>query len=344
MDEASFFQRSSNISNTSFNPESTRSIVMALRGLQEKIQTLEADRNHYKSSYERLLQTHETQIRENRQRFERENEENAQTLVKLTLEKDRLQNQVEDLKTQLQHTQREYETLVRQEKVKTERLEEEHVKDRVTAHESREKIAELRAQLEEALRQRDSSESAARRLSEAMKEFVSLNTSLVERLGGTHTNSGNNTHHQPPISQLSPRYASPTTTSRLKGPPSREASPARMHKSPAPQVSSSATALLKDLELEYGELLSRFKTAVSSSNNAPLTDKGLHAIVEAMERKADQIALLRKGEKLRSPQRFGSNGRSGGYRSGTPPVRGLEKRKVTLQTVQELRNIVQSTK
>ena len=327
MDDLSFLHRSSHNSGSGLTPEGTRSIVLALRGLQDKIQTLEADRNHYKTAYERLLSTHEHQIRDVKDRSGRESEEATATLLRLQLERDRLQAQVDEVRANHSQSQREFEALLRHEKQRADRVEEENIKQRLAAQEGREKAVELKALLEDACRQRDVAELSTKRLQEAMKDFASLNANLVDRIERPHSAQG---HVLP-----SPRYTSPTTASRNRA---TEQSPVRaLPQAPVPM--SAATALLKDLEAEYSDLLQRFKTAMAANGaageRALLTDQGLAALVGAMERKAEQIALLRRGERARSPQRRGSQSRS-----QTPTVRGLDKKKVTMQTLQELRNLV----
>ncbi|EKF32465.1 hypothetical protein MOQ_003681 [Trypanosoma cruzi marinkellei] len=86
----------------------TKSIVLALQALQDKIRRLEQDRNHHQDQYERALQAHEAYKQDMEHQLERERthhrqrEKDLQEMVqRATTEKTKLQNTLEESRKDL---------------------------------------------------------------------------------------------------------------------------------------------------------------------------------------------------------------------------------------------------
>ena len=178
----------------------TRSIVMALQSLQEKIRKLEADRNFHQEECERARAAHEQykheverQLEHERADFRRREAELQELISRAQHERSRLQAMLDENKTDLGTFRSELQLMLDRERRdatdREERLVAEIQSLRREVAEEKHFVAVTQQELHQAKTEKDVIESTTRRLESTVKDLLAMNSALVER--AQHNNNNN---------------------------------------------------------------------------------------------------------------------------------------------------------
>jgi hypothetical protein len=222
-----------------------RSVVIALRSLQDKIRKLESDRNFHQSECERSRGAHEAykrdverQLEHERQEHRRRETELQELIARAGSERARLQESLAEGKSEMGQFHGEFQTLVDKEKGLARERE-----DRLKAEleDYRRKAAEERHGQEQMIQtvaaskaERDILEATNQRLENTVRDLLAMNTSLstkqqqqlgeVERSASVKRSTSQQATPRGRSIQSTPRptVAAPATA---RGPPRRFESP-----------------------------------------------------------------------------------------------------------------------
>ncbi|EAN78014.1 uncharacterized protein TEOVI_000520000 [Trypanosoma equiperdum] len=161
----------------------TRSIVLALQTLQEKIRRLEQDRNHHQDQYEKALQAHEAykqdmehQLEQERSHHRRREKELHEMVQRATEEKTRLQSTLEESRKDLGTFRTELEEMLMKEcdasKKRESALNSEMERLRHELEEQQKKHRTLLASIEELKAEKEAAIDTNHHLEQAIQELM----------------------------------------------------------------------------------------------------------------------------------------------------------------------------
>jgi hypothetical protein len=173
----------------------SRSIVLALRSLQEKIRKLEADRDFHRDQCETARRAHEAykadvedQLHRDRVDFRRRESELQDLIARAKQEQQRLTRTLDDSRLDAGAVSSEVAQLLERERreatARDARLKEELETYRKQITEERLAIETLQQQVDQARAERDILETTNRRLEHTVKDLLSMNKTLVQTATG----------------------------------------------------------------------------------------------------------------------------------------------------------------
>jgi hypothetical protein len=182
----------------------TKSIVLALQALQEKIRKLEQDRNFHQEQCEKAQRSHESykleiegQLDAERSQHRVREHELQDLLARANAERSRLQATLEESKSDLGHFRQELEQMLNAERSQARSKEDQLLSEleqlRSDLNEERKNADDLATSVEQLKREREVIETTNRRLESTVRELITVQNNLMESVkkGGTGViNSG----------------------------------------------------------------------------------------------------------------------------------------------------------
>lgn len=216
------------------NVGDTKSIVLALQALQEKIRKLEQDRNFHQEQCEKAQRSHEGykleiegQLDAERSQHRLREQELQDLLARANAERSRLQHTLEESKSDLGHFRDELEQMLATERHQARSKEDQLLREleqlRSDLNEERKNAEELANSVDQLKREREVIESTNRRLESTVRELITVQNNLMENVkksGATIINSGVKTAARGRSSHRDPANTS------ASAPPTRKASAA----------------------------------------------------------------------------------------------------------------------
>ena len=289
----------------------TKSIVLALQSLQEKIRKLEYDRNFHQEQCEQAHTAHEAYKREVEAQLDRERGEHRRRedelrdlISRANTERSRLQMTLEESRGDLGAFRQELDALLDKERVQAGEREtklrqdlELYKSDILSEKSKHEKMAAIFDQMKS---ERDIILGTNRRLENTIKELIDMDRR------GNRRNRSLSHHYDPNLSKSKNGggYLSPTIASTARDVrPMRTSTPQR-RPSPRPR---SAHHLVKtdhlaaidevytDLEAEHRALNAKYKESVQrvQCGGAGGSQDSIHRIMDLVDQKAEQLRLVR---------------------------------------------------
>jgi hypothetical protein len=337
----------------------TRSIVLALQSLQEKIRRLESDRNFHQEECDRARHAHELYKREverqldnERSEFRRREAELQELISRAQHERSKLQSSLDDSRSDIGTFRQELQTLLDRERrdarERETRLVEELTQIRSDLSQEKHRLAIVQQEMAQAKAEKDVLDANTKRLEGTVKDLLAMNTALVERARGMAA-AGATQHAAPITVQAVAAAAAPPPTSKgrrmsppRQQPPMRFASPtltsarrsASVPKGPTPSTprrqtdaSSSSSAGLaqvyQQLENELTDLKKQYQVEVRKAGDSGLamSPEVLTATLNALMAQID-----RKTEQLRLLRMTQSSvDQDVTLKSSPPMARGVQK-------------------
>ncbi|CUG06213.1 Hypothetical protein, putative [Bodo saltans] len=182
----------------------TKSIVLALQALQEKIRKLEQDRNFHQEQCEKAQRSHESykleiegQLDAERSQHRVREHELQDLLARANAERSRLQATLEESKSDLGHFRQELEQMLNAERSQARAKEDQLLSEleqlRSDLNEERKNADDLATSVEQLKREREVIETTNRRLESTVRELITVQNNLMESVkkGGSGViNSG----------------------------------------------------------------------------------------------------------------------------------------------------------
>jgi predicted RNase H-like nuclease (RuvC/YqgF family) len=186
------------------NVGDTKSIVLALQALQEKIRKLEQDRNFHQEQCDKAQRSHESykleiegQLDAERSQHRIREQELQDLLARANAERSRLQSTLEESKSDLGHFREELEQMLSSERNQARSKEDQLLSElqqlRSDLNEERKSAEELATAVEQLKREREVIESTNRRLESTVRELITVQNNLMDSVkkgGTTVLNSG----------------------------------------------------------------------------------------------------------------------------------------------------------
>jgi chromosome segregation ATPase len=182
----------------------TKSIVLALQALQEKIRKLETDRNFHQEQCEKSHKAHESyklevesQLDSERSQHRSREQELQDLLARANAERHRLQSTLEESKSDVAHFRVELEQLLESERgqaqSREDQLRSELEQLRSDIHEERRQNEQLLTSMDQLKTEKEIIATTNRRLESTVRELISVNNNLMDSVkkgGAAVINSG----------------------------------------------------------------------------------------------------------------------------------------------------------
>lgn len=185
------------------NMGDTKSIVLALQALQEKIRKLEQDRNFHQEQCEKAQRSHESykleiegQLDAERSQHRVREHELQDLLARANAERSRLQSTLEESKSDLGHFRQELEQMLNAERSQARSKEDQLLSEleqlRSNLKEERKNADDLSTSLELLKREREVIETTNRKLESTVRELITVQNNLVDSVkkGGANVVNG----------------------------------------------------------------------------------------------------------------------------------------------------------
>ena len=266
----------------------TKSIVLALQALQDKIRRLEQDRNFHQEQCETAHKKHEaykleveTQLDAERAQHRQREQELHELLARANAERARLQATLEDSKQDLGTFRVELEKLLEHEreqaKVREENLRDELDMLRSEVQTEKRQADEYHESIEKLKAEREIVQSTNRRLESTVRDLIAVNNNLMDTVKkGGHAVLNSGAKRSTSNSRRVDPNASALSSARRAPSPARRPVPARNHSYLNPTHSSA----LRDVRTQGGDMPPvRVSTPTQRSSSAQGRPRSLNTSV-----------------------------------------------------------------
>lgn len=298
----------------------TKSVVLALQGLQEKIRRLEEDRNFHREECEKAHIAHEAYKREVEDQLERERTEHRRRESELQRmiseakqERTEMSRSMEDSRLELRKFREQLDGIMDHERSTHEEreggLRRELDECQRAIREESSKISELKHTIANLRSEREVVLSTNKRLEATVADLISMNTKLLDGgrvarrpTSGVSAQTRTRSAHQDPNTSTSSsqRYLAPTASSYARAASTERGTP-RGPAAPRPRSAPRASSVTRaarssglqdvydELEEEYIRLLSQYKE-MRRAHHSP---SQMEAVAQLLEEKGEQLKMMR---------------------------------------------------
>ena len=300
----------------------TKSVVLALQGLQEKIRRLEEDRNFHREECEKAHIAHEAYKREVEDQLGRERAEHRRRegdlqrmIAEAKQERTDMSRNMEDSRLELRKFREQLDGIMDHERSTHEERESELRREldecQRSIKEEASRLGELKQTVANLRSEREVVLSTNKRLEATVADLITMNTKLLDgrdnrrpTSGRTASARGRSAHQDPNTSTSSMGYLAPTASSHARstsvergttrggGAPQRAASRPRSASATRKTSSAGLQDVYDEVEEEYLKLLTQYK----QMRKANYSTSQMEAIAQLLEEKGDQLKLMREGQ------------------------------------------------